>query len=84
MMKMVSWLNCERFQIKTNWKRHKFLGRGNLFLSGSQPALPLGVHMVWVSTNPALLSDPQHNGFQMVRLWQKGSQSALPLGVQMV
>jgi hypothetical protein len=28
MMKMVSWLNCERFQLKTNWKRQKFLERG--------------------------------------------------------
>jgi hypothetical protein len=44
MMKMASWPNCERFQIKANWKRQKFLRRRSLFLFGSQPALPLGVH----------------------------------------
>ena len=58
-MKMVSWLNCKRFQTKMNLKSQKFLERGSLLYvllglhsptllgknEGSPPALPYGVQM---------------------------------------
>jgi hypothetical protein len=72
MMKMVSWLNCERFQTKMNWKSRKFLGRGSLYLTGSPPARPTrpyGVKMALLSLAKGVSTSPTPRGTNGVRVF---------------
>jgi hypothetical protein len=74
MLKMVSWLNCERFQTKMNSKSQKFLERGSLLY------VLLGLHSPTLrGKNEAFVLDkrglhqPDPTGFK----WLKGLRQPL-------
>jgi hypothetical protein len=84
MMKMVLWLNCERFRIKTNWKRQKFLGCGVLCLIGSPPARPYGVQMALLPSAKGVSTSPAPRGTNGERVSTspalRGANGAFALG----